>query len=148
MTQEGISKELRALNNLICRYIEFSSQKKEIERVTGNNGRIICYLADNAQKDIYQKDVEDSFEITRSTASKVLGLMEQKGFIERQSVMRDARLKKIILTDKAWEIRKAIQEDVQRMESTLTAGFSEEETETMRALLRRMRKNIADSIVN
>ena len=75
MEKIWIGYELRSLNNLIRRYFEFSSHKKEIETITGNNGWIIGYLAENKNKDIYQKDIEDHFTITRSTASKVLCLM-------------------------------------------------------------------------
>ena len=106
MERIWIGFELRSLNNLIRRYFEFSSHRKEIETITGNNGWIIGYLAENADKDIYQKNVEEYFTIARSTASKVLNLMEQKGLIQRQAVAQDKRLKKIVLTEKAWKIKK------------------------------------------
>ena len=38
-----------------------------------------------AQMDIYQKDIEAHFGITRATASKVITLMEKKGLIQRVS---------------------------------------------------------------
>ena len=144
MEKMRIGLELRSLNNMIRRYFEFSSHKNEIETITGNNGWIIGYLADNADKDIYQKDLEDHFTITRSTASKVLSLMEQKGLIQRQAVAQDARLKKLVLTEKAWKIKGLMREDSERMERTLTNGFTEEEVETLYSYLQRMRTNISN----
>jgi Transcriptional regulators len=144
MEKMRIGLELRSLNNMIRRYFEFSSHKNEIETITGNNGWIIGYLADNADKDIYQKDLEDHFTITRSTASKVLSLMEQKGLIQRQAVAQDARLKKLVLTEKAWKIKELMREDSERMERTLTNGFTEEEVETLYSYLQRMRTNISN----
>ena len=144
MEKMRIGLELRSLNNMIRRYFEFSSHKNEIETITGNNGWIIGYLADNADKDIYQKDLEDHFTITRSTASKVLSLMEQKGLIQRQAVAQDARLKKLVLTEKAWKIKELMREDAARMERTLTNGFTEEEVETLYSYLQRMRTNISN----
>ncbi|MGX8701999.1 MarR family winged helix-turn-helix transcriptional regulator [Caproiciproducens sp.] len=144
MEKMKIGLELRSLNNMIRRYFEFSSHKNEIETITGNNGWIIGYLADNADKNIYQKDLEDHFTITRSTASKVLSLMEQKGLIQRQAVAQDARLKKIVLTEKAWKIKGLMREDAERMERTLTNGFTDEEVETLYSYLQRMRANISD----
>ncbi|TQI66920.1 MarR family transcriptional regulator [Clostridium sp. KNHs216] len=144
MEKMRIGLELRSLNNMIRRYFEFSSHKNEIETITGNNGWIIGYLADNADKDIYQKDLEDHFTITRSTASKVLSLMEQKGLIQRQAVAQDARLKKLVLTEKAWKIKGLMREDAERMERTLTNGFTEEEVETLYSYLQRMRTNISN----
>lgn len=143
MKKVRVGVELRSLNNLIRRYFEFSSHKKEIETVTGNNGWIIGYLSDNRDRDIYQKDLEDHFTITRSTASKVLSLMEQKGLIQRQAVARDARLKKIVLTEKAGKLEGLMKDDVRKMERTLTEGFTEEEINTLVAYIRRMKNNIS-----
>ena len=144
MEKIWIGMELRSLNNLIRRYFEFSSHRKEIETVTGNNGWIIGYLAENADHDVYQKNLEDRFTITRSTASKVLNLMEQKGLIQRQAVARDARLKKIVLTEKAWKIKELMKEDAERMERTLTEGFTGEEVKTLYSYIQRMKKNLSD----
>ena len=143
METKRIGHELRSLNNLIRRYFEFSSHKNEVDTVTGNNGWIIRYLADNADKEIFQKDIEDFFTITRSTASKVLTLMEQKGLIERHSVAQDARLKKIVLTDKAWKIRKLMMKDVEKMEEILLKGFSKSDIDNLYQYLNKMKQNIS-----
>jgi DNA-binding MarR family transcriptional regulator len=144
MEEIWIGRELRSLHNMIQRYFEFSSHKKEIETITGNNGWIIGYLAENADagKDIYQRDIEEHFTITRSTVSKVLSLMEQKGLIQRQSVAHDARLKKIILTEKARNIKGLMREYVERMEHTLINGFTDEEVNTLYAYIKRMKENL------
>lgn len=143
MEKVWVGLEIRSINNLIRRYFEFSSHRREIETITGNNGWIIGYLSDNAGKDIYQKNIEDHFTITRSTASKVLTLMEQKGLIERRNVSRDARLKKIVPTEKALKLKGLMKEDAQRMEDTLTNGFSDEEIETMLSYFQRMKENLS-----
>ena len=53
--------------------------------------------------DIYQKDVEKEFQIRRSTATGTLQILEKNGFIRREPVKQDARLKKLVPTDKAKE---------------------------------------------
>ena len=143
MEKMKIGLELRSLNNMIRRYFEFSSHRGEIESVTGNNGWIIGYLADHEGQDIYQRDIEDYFTITRSTASRVLGLMEQKGLIRKRAVTQDARLKRIVLTPRAWDIREIMLEDSNKMEETLVRGFQEEEKTTLLSYLRRMKENIS-----
>ena len=55
---------------------------------------------DHADTEIYQKDIEQEFKVSRATASNMLQLMERKGLIVRESVSCDARLKKISLTRK------------------------------------------------
>lgn len=142
MKQEQVILELRALNRLIRKYFESLPNKKEIDNVTSNNGWIIVYLAENADKDIYQKDIEEHFSIARSTVSKVLGLMEQKGLITREAVSSDARLKKIRLTEKAVGIQKIMEEDKRTLDRALTKGFDERELAEFLAYLQRMKENI------
>ena len=70
-----------------------------VEELTSMHGRILGYLYWSRPKDVYQKDIEEHFNITRSSVSGIVKLMEQKGYILRQSVQGDARLKKLSLTD-------------------------------------------------
>lgn len=146
MNKMRVGRELRSLNNLIRRYIDFSTHRNEIDSVTGNNGWIIGFIAERStQQDIYQKDIEDYFTITRSTASRVLSLMEQKGLIERHPVAQDARLKKIVLTQKAMGIWQLRLEDFRKMEATLVEGFSEDEKDTLLSYIQRMKTNLTYS---
>lgn len=146
MEDEKIALEIRTLNNLIKRYLDFSSHKKEVETITGNNGWIIGFLNEKADKgeDTFQKDIEDYFNLTRSTVSNVLSLMEQKELIQRLPVEQDARLKKIVLTEKARKIGNLMKEDLERMENALTNGFTAEELNTLSAFIRRMNNNLSN----
>lgn len=146
MKRKSVGLELRCVNNLIGRYVDNFTHKKMVEEITGTNGWIIDYLSDNTDVDIYQKDLEQQFSITRSTASKVLNLMEHKGLIERQSVAHDARLKKIVLTLKACELKKMMAEDGKRIENMITKGFTEEETNLLFDYLERIKVNIKNEL--
>lgn len=140
--ERAVGKELRSLNNLIMRHFENSPRRKQIESVTGTNGWIIVYLSRNRDRDIFQKDLETQFGITRSTASKVLNLMERKGFIQREKVARDARLKKIVLTPMALEFSDKMHEYAVCFERTLTKGFTEDEQDTLLDYIQRMKTNL------
>lgn len=140
--KETVHNELRSLSHLIYRFIESLPNKKQIESMTGTNGCIIGYLNENSDHDVFQKDIEKSFGITRSTASKVINLMEQKGLVERQSVSCDARLKKIVMTDKSKAISHLMAEDMDLVESVLTDGFSPEEKKALYNYLKRMKQNL------
>lgn len=144
MKEKLIGFELKCLNNLIMRKVENLPGKNEIDSITGTNGWIIGFLAENADKDIYQKDLEQRFSITRSTASKVLILMEKKGLIQRCSVPHDARLKKLVLTEKAWKLSEQMINDAMRIEATLTKEFTEEELKTLYHYIQRMKNNIQE----
>jgi DNA-binding MarR family transcriptional regulator len=142
-----IGLELRTLNNLIRRRCDFSSHRKEIKTITGNNGWIIGFLAENtaAGKNVYQKTIEDHFNITRSAVSNALSLMEQKGLITRLADKQDGRRKKIILTEKAEKLKELMKEDFRSLEATLTKGFSNEELEILYAFFQRMKANMQDT---
>lgn len=140
--KETVHNELRSLSHLIYRFIENLPNKKLIESMTGTNGCIIGYLAENSDHDVFQKDIEKAFGITRSTASKVINLMEQKGLVERQSVSYDARLKKIVMTDKSKSISHLMAEDMTLVESVLTEGFSLDEKKALYSYLKRMKQNL------
>lgn len=142
MQNGNIGIELRYLNNLIRRYVDNKLHKKYIDSVTGTNGWIIGYIADHG--DVYQKDLETEFGITRSTASKVVSLMVQKGLIEHRSVPQDARLKKLVLTDKALELSKLMNQDHEAVEKTLKKGFTEEELVNLHSYIGRMKQNILE----
>lgn len=140
--KETVHNELRSLSHLIYRFIENLPNKKQIESMTGTNGCIIGYLAENSDHDVFQKDIEKAFGITRSTASKVINLMEQKGLVVRQSVSYDARLKKIVMTDKSKSISHLMAEDMTLVESVLTEGFSLDEKKALYSYLKRMKQNL------
>ena len=98
--QEKIGLEIRKLNHEMNRNLELQVKAEGIDEVTLMHGWIMRYLYENREKEIYQKDIEKHFSIGRSTVTSIIQLMEKKGFIERQAVQSDARLKKVLLTEK------------------------------------------------
>ena len=76
--------------------------------------------------------------------SNILKTMEQNGFITRQSVENDARLKKIILTDKAVKIHEEIMKDIERREALLRKGFTNSEIEQFLGMIDRFINNLED----
>ncbi len=97
--------EIGKTSRLIKRVLDNNSQKEYIDKVTGTHGFALGFLHRNKDRDIFQRDFEKEFDIRRSTASHILSLMEENGMITRESVPYDARLKKIVLTEKALNIQ-------------------------------------------
>ncbi|MEA4832533.1 MAG: MarR family winged helix-turn-helix transcriptional regulator [Oscillospiraceae bacterium] len=142
MPRRNIGFELHTLNHRVHRFVDCSTHKKYIDNITGTNGWIIGYIGSNRDRDVYQRDFEKDFGITRSTASKVVNLMVTKGLIERVAVQHDARLKKLVLTDKAEELVKFMDEDHRVVNEMLIKGFSDEELDNLYSYIERMRNNI------
>lgn len=143
-----IGIRLRMLNNAVRRYFERNSEfAKKLDKLTCSNKWIMGYLfdAENEGKDVFQRDLENNFGITRSTVSKVLSLLEKKELIRRESVSHDARLKKIVLTEKSREIGRTMRREHDEMENKLRSGFSDAEISDLCGFLERMMNNIASS---
>ena len=135
---------VRRLFNVIKRDIEASSEREGIEHIKGINGWAISYFYDNRGKDIFQRDFEERFSIRPSTASRMLKTMEQKGFIERVSVENDARLKKILLTNKAIENHERIIKSIEKREERLKKGISDGELETFFNVMKKLTANLEE----
>ena len=94
-----IPAQVRRVNNLIFRKINQFHRENNVDNVTPMHDWIMSYLYWHKNEPVYQRDIEREFSITRSTVTNILQLMERKGYIERQSVPQDARLKRLILTE-------------------------------------------------
>lgn len=135
---------VRRLFNAIKRDIENSREKAGIEHIKGINGWAINYFYENREKDIFQRDFEEKFSIRGSTASRMLKTMEQNGFIERVSVESDARLKKIVLTEKAIENHKKIIANIQKREERLKKGISDNDLKVFFNVMNRLTANMEE----
>ena len=124
-----IGFKIRMLANIIKRDFEKGKTELGINLPKGINGWAISYFYNNSDKDIFQKDFEAEFSIRRSTASNILKTMEQNGFIKRISVENDARLKKIVLTEKAVDIHKAVLNSINKREQRLRKGLTDKQVE-------------------
>lgn len=141
MKNKDIGQQLASLNHLIKRNLQ-NELSSELMRISAANGYILVYLYENKQNDVFQRDLEEYFNITRSTASKVLSLMETKGLIRRGGVDGDARLKKLVITKEGEMMLEALSDSRKQMEDKLTDGFSEDELDRFHDYLRRMKENM------
>ena len=142
MRQKRIGIEVSCLKNLFSRNIENNDTVRFVNELTSANAHILRFLAKNQNTDIYQKTIEENFSITKSTTSKVLKLMEQNGLINRLGVDNDARLKKIILTEKGLAIHESIRNVLDDVEKKALDGFNEEEIEMLYSFFDRIKTNL------
>lgn len=140
--QTDILQIMRRLNRSIKRHFESSPVKQELENLTGTHGWVIVFLSEHENEDIYQKDLEKQFGISRSTTSKMLAQMEKKGLVGRERVACDDRLKKIVLTERSRELAFKARQDSVNAEKKLTKGFSDAELKTLKNYIDRMIENM------
>ena len=111
------------------------------EKVTLMHGWVIRYLYDHRMEDIFQKDLEQHFSIGRSTITSTIQLMEKKGYICRESVEQDARLKKVLLTKKGIQTHEEMTKIIEQLDNSLLQGISKEEVEVLFRVLQKIREN-------
>ncbi|MBQ6813967.1 MAG: MarR family transcriptional regulator [Lachnospiraceae bacterium] len=142
--EKKIGIQIRNTNNIIRRVVTNQPTSKLMDKLTGTNTWLLAYIGEQTDKgiDVFQRDIEENFGITRSCVSKVITLMEQKGFIERKEVEHDARLKKLVLTEEAAKYAAKMREDSIEMEKKITAGFSDEEKDKLLEFLDRIVTNL------
>ena len=114
-------------------------QKKAYPNMLGAaNGYIISYLCENKDKNIFQRDIEREFDLSRSTVSTILKQLESEGLIERKSVIIDARLKKVVPTPAA---EMACSKEITHFFYDLASNITDNEMSTFVKVLDTMKKN-------
>ena len=141
MEKDHVGFYIRNLSNLIHRRINRMVAEEE-ESLTARQVWMLDYLIHQGDREIMQKDIEKEFSIRRSTASHMLTLMENNGYVRRVPVPQDARLKRIILTEKGSQAQKRMVDRLRRFEHMLRGGITDEETKFFLDIVRRIGENI------
>lgn len=135
---------VRMLNHQLKRNQKPEEAVKDDE-LTPMQRHILNYiLLETLHRDIYQKNLEEEFQVRKSTVSGILKLIEKNGFIYRESVKEDARLKRILPTKKAEALRPSILEHIHETEIRMTEGVSEQDLFLCKKVLYQMCQNLAE----
>lgn len=122
------------------REIDHANQKLG---VSGVQGRIIGYVrCESKNRDVFQKYIEEHFELRGSSVTSTLQNLEKMGFIVRESIPTDQRLKRIVLTKKALDIHNQITKNIEQVEKEAFSSINKEEEQLLSDLLKRILNNI------
>ncbi|MBQ9012205.1 MAG: MarR family transcriptional regulator [Bacilli bacterium] len=139
-----LGAEIKAVHNLLKREIKSLPVYRNNEHITKMQKMIIIYLGERQEKDIFQRDLEEVFSIRRSTATGILKLMEKNELIRRECVSYDARLKKIVLTERSLDIKKEITEEIKLHDKKLSKDISKKDLEVFFKVMNQIRKNLGE----
>lgn len=141
-----MEKDCGAWINILSRKIK--KRMNDNMQVLGLNGvqsRVMHFiLVKYEDGPVFQRDVEKTFGLSRSTATGILQLMEKNGLIHRESVANDARLKSLIPTEKAANLDAQIGEYLRQTEQKLTSGLSNAQIALFQESAARMYANLND----
>jgi len=101
-------------------------------------------LIKHQDEDVFQRDLEKEFVMRRPTATNFIKKMEQAELIRREPVAYDARLKKIILTDKAFKLQAGMMAKKQEFETLLRDGLSDEEIGQFITTIQKIKHNLRE----
>lgn len=147
--ETSVAIAVRMLANQFHRYVagtrgELIARFPELAHTTEVQGRIVEYLFDNLGKQtLYQRDLEKEFKIRRSTATIILQRMEKAGLLVREVSPDDARLKALVLTERARKIHPMVHAAIMRAEERAKSGLTEEEVQAFLRISKKIVKNMS-----
>ena len=117
--ESGIFFELKKLEQEIFRTFFNLDDASKMKRPSPTQMRIIAYMLNHKDTDVYQRDLEGVLNLRRATVSEVLRTMEKNGLISRVISESDTRIKKIILNKKTDEIFQRKRKTFEEIEKSL-----------------------------
>lgn len=142
--ERRVAPEVRRLDHMMARNMEAHAKAYGVDEVTVMHGWIIRYLYEQCEFEIevYQKDIEKKFGIGRSTVTNIIQLMEKKGYLQREAVERDARLKKLVLSEKGRSHHLQMESLVEQLSVETAEGISNEELDVFFRVMNKLEENI------
>ena len=135
-----VSKQIQMLSRKIKRNLDTTFFRYGL---TGVQAGILKFVYDKSKKGkVYAKDIENEFDKRRATIAGIIQLLEQNELIERKSEGKDARMKEIVLTDKALNIVKSINLTINNVEKNLKKDITKEEISNFLETLKKMNNNL------
>lgn len=103
--------------------------------------QIIEYII-NSDEEVLQCDLEKAIKLRRATISGVLKTMEKKDLITRVISSKDARVKKIILSDKTKKMYLESKAKLEALEELITSNISDNEINIFLDVMNKMQENL------
>lgn len=132
------------LDNMLTKNLTSHVTAAGIDEITLMHGWIMRYLYENRMHDIFQKDIERNFSIGRSTVTSIIQLLEKKGYVKREFVEHDARLKKVTLTEKGVKNHESIEALIAKLDAVLGKDIDEEELEIFFRVTGKIKENLKE----
>ena len=111
--------------------------------VTPAQTHVLLYLQQHGGR-VPQHELAEFLRVKPSTVNGVLDRMEEKGLVRRSVSGSDARRRFITLTEKGAEQQALFQQSFLDVEEAMVRGFTQEERETLCALLDRVIQNLKE----
>ena len=109
---------------------------------------MLGYLYHRRDKEVFQKDMEADFHMAKSSVTAALQGLEKNGYIRREPVERDARLKKIVVTERGIQLHDSIKQSTEDMERKLAADLTPEQRQQLFAMWEQIKHRLEQEITS
>ena len=137
--EKHAARYVSKLSNKLRRRIDALSRR---EQISGAQGKVLHFLMMQTG-DVFQKDIEEEYSLRPPSATELLKKMEQNGLIRREAAPDDARLKRIVVTERAMQYRDDIRADILQLEAELTRGIPQEDMAAFFRAIEQMLENMS-----
>ena len=127
------------LSNKLRRKIDAFSSK---DSFSGSQERVLHFILAQSN-DVFQKDIEEEYSLRPPTATELLKKMEKNGLIYRETMANDARMKRIVVSDKALQYKDMVIADITALEDELTKDIPQNELDIFFNVIEKMLDNIS-----
>jgi len=131
---------IKQINNVYEK--EFNQLLKTIG-ITASQCALLDFLFYTDLEEINQKDIEAALSLQNPTVTGLLKRLDEKGYILSIPSNKDKRCKNIFLTEKAYDVRKVIENRRKTIDKSLTFGMTLKEKNMLNVTLKKILYNIS-----
>jgi DNA-binding MarR family transcriptional regulator len=136
-------KEVELLGKYFSRIFRFSRahQDKKLQHLGIGSGQFGFLMALFREEGISQKRLAEISRLDKTTITRSIRPLIEGGYVIRERDPDDRRGYRILLTDEGRSLRPELIRIQSELEGQLLEGFSEEEAEILKEMLRRISDN-------
>lgn len=138
--KKSVARDIGKLYNKLRRKLDTLSSRGVF---SGSQGRLLYYILAQNDQDVFQRDIEETYDLRPSTVSALLRLMEQNDLIRREAAPHDGRCKRILPTEKARGLHDQVVAELAELEGALTQGVSPQQLDTFFQVTEIMLENLS-----
>jgi len=142
MTQEPSDDSIHKLYQRVHKNL-IKLIRTELEPYDFNRGEFpLLFKLIKKGDGVTQKEICERLHVSKSTTSKIIKRLVEKGYLRKEKDPQDKRASRIFLTEKKEEIEDLIKEIDEKAENKMLKGFDDEEKKNLRGYLERILDNL------
>ena len=109
--------------------------------ITASQGHILMFIIDHSNREIYSTEIHQKFGISRATVSGLVKKLRARGYVEYKGCEDDERHKSIAPTEKAFSLKKSLDDCMESITEKMFCDLSDEEISCLINVQSKLLKN-------